>query len=357
MSWDKLQILYHAEVCWTALNHILFCLGFHLHSGVLEQNRYHLLLCHSKSNHESNKHHKNVASHIDFKWSFLLWYIWCSQIPYDDIAVISCLYSLKPVCFQSRPVNRLNRDYDSGSDSDDDRPLDSGERFAMGERERTRSLAQILGSDFGLTSTDTETNRSGGRQHDSSDSHGNKLQDYSSDDYGKTADGGMEQVESLRQQRRPIHRFRSPAEISPRQEGLDEREKLPEHRHLYASMTTLTSGVFSFCFVCVWPFCVCACVFVVGKATFLKQLLNLAQDTVTSISDTIQLHLCCCWLLFWQAKMTSRKNLLVISLLWKRYLYLQLQTLLQVKDQMKTTASRHHPNHGSRYNTEQQAQL
>ena len=144
--------------------------------------------------------------------------------------------------FQSRPVNRLHRDYDAASDSDDDRPLDSGERFAMGERERTRSLAQILGSDFGLTSTDTDTNRSGGRQHDSSDSHANRIHEYSSEDYGKINDSGVEPLDISHQQRRSVHRYRSPAEISPRQEGTEEREKLPEHRHLYASMTTLTSG-------------------------------------------------------------------------------------------------------------------
>ena len=112
----------------------------------------------------------------------------------------------------------------------------------MGERERTRSLAQILGSDFGLTSTDTDTNRSGGRQPDSSDSHANRMHDYSSDDYGKITDGGVEPLDVSRQQRRSVHRYRSPPEISPRQEGLEERDKLPEHRHLYASMTNLTSG-------------------------------------------------------------------------------------------------------------------
>ncbi|KAL8600891.1 hypothetical protein ACOMHN_045029 [Nucella lapillus] len=142
---------------------------------------------------------------------------------------------------KSRPVNRLNRDYDTGSGSDDDRPLDSGERFAMGKRERTHSLAQILGSDFGLTSTDTETNRSGGLPHDSSDSHGNRVPDYSSDDGGgKAMEGGVEQLQLSHHPRRSQHCYRSPAKISPRQE--EEREKLPEHRHLYASMTTLTSG-------------------------------------------------------------------------------------------------------------------
>nr|KAG5714625.1 hypothetical protein BaRGS_000113 [Batillaria attramentaria] len=142
---------------------------------------------------------------------------------------------------KSRPVNRLNRDYDSESDSDDNRPLDSAQRMNMGERERTRSLAQILGSDFGgFTSTDTETNRSGGRHQEiltSSDSHGNKPAEDSEEFRPDYASDPHEIPKLLR---RSIHRYRSPN--SP-QEGMDgEKERLPEHRHLYASMTTLTSG-------------------------------------------------------------------------------------------------------------------
>ncbi|KAK7507498.1 hypothetical protein BaRGS_00001433, partial [Batillaria attramentaria] len=142
---------------------------------------------------------------------------------------------------KSRPVNRLNRDYDSESDSDDNRPLDSAQRMNMGERERTRSLAQILGSDFGgFTSTDTETNQSGGRHQEiltSSDSHGNKPAEDSEE---FRPDYASDPHEIPKLPRRSVHRYRSPN--SP-QEGMDgEKERLPEHRHLYTSMTTLTSG-------------------------------------------------------------------------------------------------------------------
>ncbi|XP_070186621.1 uncharacterized protein [Littorina saxatilis] len=143
---------------------------------------------------------------------------------------------------KSRPINRLHRDYDSGSDSDEGRPLDSAERIAHGDRdrERTRSLAQILGSDFGLTSTDTEMKLSGGRLPDSSDSHGIRGVDFS-DDYGKLTDASVKPLDVSHQPRRSIHHgFHSSLEISPRLEGAEGKEKV--HRHLYASMTTLTSG-------------------------------------------------------------------------------------------------------------------
>ena len=80
-----------------------------------------------------------------------------------------------------------------------------------------------------------------GRHHDSSDSQRHKIYDYSSDDHpGRVSDGQLDSMEIPHPQKRHSVKYRSPTEPSPRRDSFE--EKLPDHRHLYASMTTLTSG-------------------------------------------------------------------------------------------------------------------